>query len=89
MLSQTPIAAMRLAHIATDEAEALRFEHSPANANPALRTLRRMMGKAAEWGMIAAAPRIKLMKEQGAPQPSTARPKPDFSKPAHSRFGTC
>jgi integrase len=65
MLSQTPIAAMRLAHITTDEAEALRFEHSPANANRALRTLRRMMGKAAEWGLIAAAPRIKLMKEEG------------------------
>ncbi len=65
MLSQNPIAAMRLAHITTDEAEALRFEHSPANANRALRTLRRTMGKAAEWGVIAAAPRIKLMKEEG------------------------
>ncbi len=65
MLSQTPIAQMRLAHIMTDEAEALRFEHSPANANRALRTLRRMMGKAAEWGVIVAAPRIKLMKEEG------------------------
>ena len=65
MLSQTPIAAMRVSHITTDEAEALRFDHSPANANRALRTLRRMMGKAAEWGVIAAAPRIKLMKEEG------------------------
>lgn len=65
MLSQTPIAAMRLSHITTDEAEALRFEHSPANANRAPRTLRRMVGKAAEWGVIAAAPRIKLMKEEG------------------------
>ncbi len=65
MLSQTPIAAMRMAHITTDEAEALRFEHSPANANRALRTLRRMMGKAEEWGAITAAPRIKLMKEEG------------------------
>ena len=36
MLSQTPIAAMRLTHITTDEAEALRFGHSPANANRAL-----------------------------------------------------
>jgi len=65
MLSQTPIAAMRVSHITTDEAEALRFEHSPANANRALRTLRRMMSKAVEWGVIAAAPRIKLMKEEG------------------------
>jgi len=65
MLSQTPIAAMRLSHITTDEAEALRFDHSPANANRALRTLRRMLGKAAEWGTIAAAPKIKLFKEEG------------------------
>jgi integrase len=65
MLTQTPISGVRLAHITTDEAEALRFNHSPANANRALRTLRRMLGKAAEWGVIAAAPRIKLVKEQG------------------------
>jgi integrase len=65
MLSETPMAAMRLTHITTDEAEALRFDHSPANANRALRTLRRMLGKAAEWGVIAAAPRVKLVKEEG------------------------
>jgi integrase len=65
MLSQTPISGVRLAHITTDEAEALRFNHSPANANRALRTLRRMLGKAAEWGVIASAPRIKLVKEEG------------------------
>lgn len=65
MLAKTPISGMRLAHITTDEAEALRFDHSPANANRALRTLRRMLGKAAEWGIITAAPRIKLMKEYG------------------------
>jgi integrase len=65
MLAKTPISGMRLAHVTTDEAEALRFDHSPANANRALRTLRRMLGKAAEWGVIPAAPRIKLMKEYG------------------------
>jgi integrase len=65
MLSETPIAAMRVSHITTDEAEALRFNHSPANANRALRTLRRMLGKAAEWGVVPAAPRIKLFKEEG------------------------
>jgi integrase len=65
MLLATPIADMRLAHITTDEAEALRFDHSPANSNCALRTLRRMLGKAAEWGLIAGAPRIKLVKEEG------------------------
>jgi len=65
MLAKSPISGVRLAHITTDEAEALRFDHSPANANRALRTLRRMLGKAAEWGVIAAAPRIKLAKEYG------------------------
>ncbi len=65
MLAQTPICGVRLAHITTDEAEALRFDHSPSNANCALRTLRRMLGKAADWGVIAAAPRIKLAKEYG------------------------
>jgi integrase len=65
MLSQTPIAAMRLTHITTDDAVALRFPGSPANGNRALRTLRRMLGKAAEWGVIPTAPRIKLFKEEG------------------------
>lgn len=65
MLASTPISGMRLAHITTDEAEALRFSHSASNANCALRTLRRMLGKAADWGVIAAAPRIKLAKEYG------------------------
>jgi integrase len=65
MLEVTAIAGMRLSHIATDDAGALRFDHSPANSNRALRTLRRMLGKAAEWGLIIAAPRVKLLKEEG------------------------
>jgi integrase len=65
MLADTPIAAMRVSHITTDDAGALRFSHSPANANRALRTLRRILGKAAEWGLIIAAPRVKLLKEGG------------------------
>jgi integrase len=65
MLEVTPIAAMRLSHITTDDAGALRFAHSPANSNRALRTLRRMLGKAAEWGLIVGAPRVKLLKEEG------------------------
>lgn len=65
MLSKTPIYGMKIAQITTDEAGVLRFAHSAANSNMALRTLRRMLGKAAEWGLIAAAPRIKLLKEEG------------------------
>ncbi|MCU1226503.1 MAG: site-specific recombinase XerD [Edaphobacter sp.] len=65
MLAATPISGMRISHITTDEAGTLRFDHSPANTNRALRTLRRMLGKAAEWGLIGAPPRIKLLKEEG------------------------
>jgi len=64
-LAKTPISGVRLRHITTDEAEALRFPFSAANANCALRTLRRMLTKAADWKLIAAAPRIKLVKEEG------------------------
>ncbi len=63
--TEGPISGVRLAHITTDEAEALRFDHSPSNANRALRTLRRMLGNAAASGVIAAAPRIKLAKRYG------------------------
>jgi len=37
------------------------FVHTSA----ALRTLRRMLGKATEWGVLQAPTRIKLLKEQG------------------------
>lgn len=37
----------------------------PANGNAALRTLRRMLGKTTEWGILQAPPRIKLFREQG------------------------
>jgi hypothetical protein len=50
MLEDTAIAGMRLSHITTDDASVLRFAHSSSNSNRALRTLRRMLGKAAEWG---------------------------------------
>ncbi|HZL25188.1 MAG TPA: site-specific integrase [Acidobacteriaceae bacterium] len=65
LLVKTPISKMRIGHITTDDAEVLQFDHSPANANCGLRTLRRMLGKAAEWGLIMAAPRVKLLKEEG------------------------
>lgn len=45
----------------TENAEKLKFSGSAANANCALRTLRRMLHKAEEWKLIARAPKIKLM----------------------------
>lgn len=65
MIQETRLAGMRLDQITTDEVEAVRFSGSPANANNALRTVRRMLGKATEWGLIRTAPRIKLRKEFG------------------------
>lgn len=65
MLQKTRIPGMPLDQITRDAAEVLRFPGSPANGNVALRTLRRMLGKATEWGMLQTPPRITLLKEQG------------------------
>jgi integrase len=65
LLRLTPVAQLRVDQITGDSAERLNFPGSAANANCALRTLRRMLHKAAEWKMIAHAPKIKLMKEHG------------------------
>jgi integrase len=65
LLKATTIAEMRLDQISGDSAEQLRFPGSSANANCALRTLRRMLHKAEEWKMIGHAPKIKMMKEHG------------------------
>jgi integrase len=65
LLKGTPIFGMRLVEIATEDAEQLKFPGSAANANCALRTLRRMLHKAEEWKLIVRTPTIKLMKEHG------------------------
>jgi site-specific recombinase XerD len=65
LLRETSIFSLRLAEITTEDAERLKFPGSAANANCALRTLRRMLHKAEEWKLIARAPKIKLMKEHG------------------------
>lgn len=64
-IMNTELAAMTLDRITTEEVDSLRLEGSPAWVNQGLRTLRRLLGKAAEWRVIAAAPTIKLVKEQG------------------------
>jgi integrase len=65
LLKSTPVSDTRVDQITSDFAEQLRFPGSAANANCALRTLRRMLHKAEEWRMIGHAPKIKLMKEHG------------------------
>jgi hypothetical protein len=49
MLQQTVVASMKLDEITRDSTDALRFTGSPAKANTALRTLRRMLSKSVEW----------------------------------------
>jgi integrase len=65
LLKTTGVAEMRINQITADCAEQLKFPGSAANANCALRTLRRMLHKAEEWKMISHAPKIKMMKEHG------------------------
>ncbi|HEY6251878.1 MAG TPA: site-specific integrase [Candidatus Angelobacter sp.] len=65
LLETTSIAGMRMDRITADAAEALRFPGSHANANNALRTLRRMLHKAKEAKLIMQVPEFKLFKEEG------------------------
>jgi len=67
-ISQTPLVATTLDHVTTEEVDSLALSGSPSYVNQALRTLRRLLGKAAEWKVIASAPRIKLAKEIGRGQ---------------------
>src|SRR4030081_2167409 len=45
--------------------DSLALAGSPSYVNLALRTLRRLLGKAVEWKVIAVAPAVRLMKEVG------------------------
>ena len=65
LIKTTTIVGMRLDQITRDVIETLRFSGASSNANCALRTLRRMLHKAEEWGLIRHAPKLKLMKEYG------------------------
>src|SRR6266436_6787606 len=64
LLGETDIADMRLDTISQDDTGVLSFPGGPSNHNNALRTLRRMLGKAEEWRMLRAAPKIKLKQER-------------------------
>ena len=63
LLSTTAVARMKLDMISNDEAEVLSFPGGGATTNCALRTLRRMLGKAEDWKLIRRAPKIKLVEE--------------------------
>jgi len=65
MLKPTAVAGIRIDEISADDADSLRFTGSPAKANVALRTLRRMLSKAQEWNYLRHAPKLRLRKELG------------------------
>jgi hypothetical protein len=65
LLQSTSVAMLRVDQITGACAEQLKFPGSAANANCALRTLRRMLHKAEERKVISNAPKIKMMREHG------------------------
>jgi hypothetical protein len=65
LLQRTCIAGLRLDRITSDDVAALVVGSSPANTNNALRTLRRMLKKAHDWGLLSSLPVVKLVEEHG------------------------
>lgn len=65
LLSATKLTDKRLNAINNDQAHMVTFPDSASNGNNALRTLRRMFGKAIEWSVIRRRPIINLLKETG------------------------
>ncbi len=63
LLAGSPAKHWRMDLIKTSEADLLQFPGSGANANCALRTLRRMLSLACDWEVIDRKPRITLRKE--------------------------
>jgi integrase len=63
LLSQTPLAELRLRDISKDAAESVKLSGSPANQNNALRTLRRMLWRANEWKVLRDVPRFSMVEE--------------------------
>jgi integrase len=62
-ITETPLMGMTLDRITAEEVDGLHLSGSPSYVNQALRTLRRLLGKAVEWKVIAVAPRIRLLAE--------------------------
>lgn len=63
MLLETSLAKLRMDRISNHECETVHFPGGPYNANVAIRTLRRMFGKAFELNRIPAVPTIHTRKE--------------------------
>lgn len=68
LLAKTPLAELSLDQITAEQVDKLTFSGAAANANCALRTLRRMLHKAEEWKLVRQAVKFKLLKEYGRTQ---------------------
>ena len=62
LILKTPLAGMRMDLITADDVETMNFHESPHSRNCAIRTLRRMLGKARDWKLVREVPRIKTAK---------------------------
>jgi len=62
LILKTSISAMRMDQITADDVETTNFHESPHSRNCAIRTLRRMLGKARDWKLLREVPRIKTIK---------------------------
>lgn len=63
LLNDTPLAGMKMDQISNAHCQMAKFPASPATANTALRTLRRMFGIARELRQLAVVPTIALREE--------------------------
>jgi integrase len=62
LILKTPLSGMRVDQITADDVETTKFHESPHSRNCAIRTLRRMLGKARDWKVLREVPRIKTVK---------------------------
>jgi integrase len=62
-LKKKQLAHMRIDQIEERVIETTPFDGSGSHVNCALRTLRRMLGRALDWGLIAKIPKVKLARE--------------------------
>jgi hypothetical protein len=61
---RNPIVDMRLDNITRDELGGLTFRGISIEYQQCLQGRRLMLGKAREWGMVGAMPKVKLAKER-------------------------
>jgi integrase len=62
LILKTPLAGMRMDLITADDVETMNFHESPHSRNCAIRTLRRMLGKARDWKLLREVPRVRTVK---------------------------